>query len=328
MLHIHNGDSSAQTLKKSGVPGEHLPFREILIAGPTPQGLSPAEWRSTRARFLAANYGRDEAEYHKDLVEQDDALRSFRDHEEVILWFEHDLFCQIHLVYLLAWFCEQERGNTRLSLICINQFPGIQNFQGLGQLNPAQMASLFGQQHQITDAEFELASAAWRAFCSADPTDIETLLGQDISALPFLWDALLRHLARYPSTRNGLGHIENQALQLIAAGRTEFKSLFPAFWMANAEYGIGDDAFWNELKRMQQAMAPLLLFNGFDDFQPGFGKEFLEVSFGLTEKGREVMAGSSDFIEANGIDLWLGGLHLTEDNLWRWDEQERKLIRV
>jgi len=57
MLHIHNGGSSAGKLKMTDVPGEHLPFQENLMAGPTPQGLTPEDWRSVRARFLAADVG-------------------------------------------------------------------------------------------------------------------------------------------------------------------------------------------------------------------------------------------------------------------------------
>jgi hypothetical protein len=30
----------------------------------------------------------------------------------------------------------------------------------------------------------------------------------------------------------------------------------------------------------------------------------------------------------NSIDLWLGYAHPTADNLWRWDEQIRKLIEA
>ncbi|MCI0389418.1 MAG: DUF1835 domain-containing protein [Acidobacteria bacterium] len=86
MLHIHNGDSSVGTLKMSDVAGEHLPFREILMAGPTPQGLTTAEWRSVRAGFLAVDDGPDEEKCLKDLADQDEALSRFREHEEVVLW--------------------------------------------------------------------------------------------------------------------------------------------------------------------------------------------------------------------------------------------------
>jgi len=74
MLHIHNGDSSAGTLKMVDVIGEHLPFRESLMAGPTPQGLTPADWRSVRARFLAADDETDEEKLRKDLAEYGNRL--------------------------------------------------------------------------------------------------------------------------------------------------------------------------------------------------------------------------------------------------------------
>ena len=51
MLHIHNGDSSAGTLKESNIDGEHLAFREALIEGATPQGLSNEEWYSRALNF-------------------------------------------------------------------------------------------------------------------------------------------------------------------------------------------------------------------------------------------------------------------------------------
>ena len=37
MLHIHNGDSSADTLREAGFPGTHFAFREALTSGPTPR---------------------------------------------------------------------------------------------------------------------------------------------------------------------------------------------------------------------------------------------------------------------------------------------------
>ena len=321
MLHIHNGESSAGTLKMSDVAGEHLPFREILMAGPTPQGLTTEEWRSVRARFLAVDDGPDEEKCRKDLADQDEALSRFRDYEEVVLWFEHDLFCQVNLIYLLAWFHGQPSSNAKLSLVCFNEF--------LGPMTPEQMAALIDKRHEVTAAEFQIAAAAWRAYCSPDPENIESLLGEDTSAMPYLQDALFRHLARFPSTKNGLGYIENRALQLIADGRSSFESLFPVFWKTESEYGLGDSALWDDMKRMGRAKEPLIVISGDDDWrQLSRSNRFIKSSFALTEIGREVLAGRSDFIELNSIDLWLGGAHLTEDNLWRWDEQNRKLIRV
>ena len=152
MLHIYNGDSAAGTARNSNFPGEHLAWREALVCGPTPSGLSEREFRGVRAKYLAEAYGANIEESEKQLREQAEALR-FSDHEEVVLWFEHDLFCQVHLIYLLNWFGGRGLGKTKLSLICIDEFSGIKDFRGLGQLNEEQLASLFPQRREVTDTQ-------------------------------------------------------------------------------------------------------------------------------------------------------------------------------
>ncbi|MCI0389417.1 MAG: hypothetical protein MOB07_11740 [Acidobacteria bacterium] len=82
------------------------------------------------------------------------------------------------------------------------------------------------------------------------------------------------------------------------------------------------------MKRLGRAKKPLIVISGYDDWRRSSrSNRFIKSSFALAEIGWEVLAGRSDFIEVNSIDLWLGGAHLTADNLWRWDEQNRKLIR-
>src|SRR5690242_17861209 len=98
VLHIHNGDSAAHTARQSDLPGKHLAWKEALVSGPTPGHLSAEEFRSTRAAYLAEAYGVDFVKCDAELRYQEEALQRFSDHEEVVLWFEHDLFCQIHLL--------------------------------------------------------------------------------------------------------------------------------------------------------------------------------------------------------------------------------------
>ncbi len=49
------------------------------------------------------------------------------------------------------------------------------------------------------------------------------------------------------------------------------------------------------------------------------------TNFTLTDTGAEVLACSRDFPAIHPIDLWLGGVHLTRNNLWRWDDTEGRL---
>ena len=49
----------------------------------------------------------------------------------------------------------------------------------------------------------------------------------------------------------------------------------------------------------------------------------------ITETGADVIEGKQDWIKINGIDRWMGGVHLAKGKpMWRWDEDEQKLVKV
>ena len=330
MLHLHNGDSSANTAKQSSLPGEHFAWREALIEGPTPAGLEGEEWRRVRARHLSEAYGVDIHECERGLLAQENKLAAFSNHDEVVLWFEHDLFCQTILIYLLNWFGQHDLQKTKLSLICISQFPGKENFRGLGELTAEQLASLFPERRLVTSAQLELAASAWLAYCSANPNDIEKLLQTDTSTLPFLQAALQAHLKRFPSTKNGLGRIENTGLELVHSGSKTFRDLFPRFGDAEPAYGLGDAQFWLALRRMSDAGEPLLTITGLngDEGRKPLTPDIVQnAGLEITKPGKSALKGDADFVKLNGIDQWLGGVHLSgKNNLWRWDENANKIL--
>jgi hypothetical protein len=329
MLHIHDGESSARTSRESTIAGRHFGWREALISGPAPADVSPQQWRQIRAQHLSDYYGVDRQKAAEDLLRQEEVLASFAEYEEVVLWFEHDLFCQANLLYLLDWFAGRDLGKTRLSMICIGEFPGIENFRGLGQLNAEQMASIFSTRHEVSAAETNLATRAWQAYRSADPTAIEELIETDTSVMPFLKRALQLHLARFPFVRNGLGRIENIGLQLILGGSHTFTRLFAAFGDEEPVYGLGDFQFWLALNQMTHARKPLLTVkNGGGPEHELSSEEIRNSCFEITETGVAVLQSEADFVALNGIDLWLGGVHLSEDNLWRWDDQTGRIVQA
>src|SRR6266704_2887927 len=89
---------------------------QARMLGPSPAGLSQREFIDTRARHLADSYSRPVEKCRAELQAMHEALASFSEHDEVVLWFEHDLFCQVHLIYLLHWFAGRDLGRTKLSL--------------------------------------------------------------------------------------------------------------------------------------------------------------------------------------------------------------------
>jgi hypothetical protein len=325
MLHIHNGDSSAETANNARIAGEHLAWREAMVCGPTPANLSGDEFLELRARHLAEAYGVDVNECATELRRQQAALERFGEHEEVVLWFEHDLFCQVHLVYLLNWFAQRDLGLTKLSLICIDQFPGVDDFRGLGQLNEPQLESLLPQRKEVSEAQLQLGQQAWAAYSASTPARLEDLISAETDALPFLKTAFAKHLARFPSVRNGLGRIENVLLELIDNGEKDFVSLFSAFQRQEPVYGFGDAQIFLHLKGLAAGLrAVLTMSNASGDLMDS--SQIAGSSFEVTEQGKRIFTGAEDFVRLNGIDLWLGGVHLQgETATWRWDDAAQTL---
>lgn len=49
--------------------------------------------------------------------------------------------------------------------------------------------------------------------------------------------------------------------------------------------------------------------------------------FALTEFGRNLLCGNADWVEANGIDRWLGGVRLSgHATRWRYDQRLETLV--
>jgi hypothetical protein len=237
------------------------------------------------------------------------------------------LFCQVHLIYLRHRVAQRERGETRLSLISLNEFPGVEGFRGFGELNDEQLTALFPQRQEVTRPQLDLGSKAWQAYSSAQATGLIAMLGLDTSALPFLKTALGKHLQRFPSTYNGLGRIESAGLELISKGYRNFRSLFPAFARSEPEYGFGDAQFYLELKRLAGAAIPALTLTVPDRRVATDPAQMLLSSFEITEFGKAVLTGEEDFVSSNGIDHWLGGVHLMgSESPWRWDDQAQELL--
>jgi hypothetical protein len=64
------------------------------MAGPTPASLSGDKWMDVRAKSLSEEYDLKLDDCKCDLLKQEATLQRFSEYDEIILWFEHDLFCQ------------------------------------------------------------------------------------------------------------------------------------------------------------------------------------------------------------------------------------------
>lgn len=116
-------------------------------------------------------------------------------------------------------------------------------------------------------------------------------------------------------------------MELIAGGDGEFVNVFPKFIDTESVYGLGDFQFYLALKQLSSGRQPLLIAKNGGNGGALDSNQIRHSSFAITEQGTAVLTGNADFIDLNGIDQWLGGVHISSaGNLWRWDDATETIL--
>jgi len=179
-----------------------LPWQDVLHEGPVRAGLTLEQLSEERIAFIAgAGWGPLE-EVTAEFRRRDASLKASHLQDEVVLWFEHDLYDQLQLIQLLDWF--SQHPHPRLALVCGAEY--------VGNMSPARMRDLFASRKVVQQRHLEEAREAWAAFTAPDPSGMNDLR---IGELPFLGAALRRQLEEYPWTTDGLSRLERRVLALL-----------------------------------------------------------------------------------------------------------------
>ncbi len=297
-LHITNGDGALYLLGKAGILGTHLAWRDALNDGPVPFGFSLEKTSETRAHYLASRgYGSPIKLIH-DFERRDAQVRRAAEFEEVVLWFEHDLYDQLQLLQALT------------SLEELNLEPGrvatIQSDHYLASMTVDEILPLLPRRRTATAAIFKSARRNWERFTSPSPAELYAAAGEDAIGLPFLRAAMQRLCEEYPSVRDGLSRSQRQALLAVAQGAARSDELFTRTQAREEASFMGNRAFGVMLDELRAGEGGLIEGN--------------DESLVLTPLGRRVLAGDADWLDDHRIDRWIGGVHVSPENLTRWDE--------
>jgi hypothetical protein len=294
MLHVTNGDSVVHSFRDGGIAGTYLPWRDVLHDGAVPRRETLEQMSDVRAKEINRLGGDgDYDSLRAEFARRDATLAAFRDHEEVVLWFEHDLYDQLQLLQILWWFSGQDLTGVRLSMIQIGSHPDVTPFYGLGQLNGAQLAALLPARKPVTARQLEIGRAAWAAFCSPEPSALSPFAERSEADMPFLRDAIRRWLEEFPSERDRLSRMERELLTAAGEGDATRESLFLATCRMEP-WPWGDNSVYRRIDGLADAHA-------------------LEVrgdTYALTDYGRRLLAADREAVAARTVDTWLGGAHV------------------
>jgi len=323
LLHVANGSSTTSTIAAAGIPGARSIWCDPLYEGPVPD-VADDEMIGVRGRYLSGDdAGVDPV---NDLNVWRRTIADHDSYDELVLWYEHDLFDQLNLIQLLSWIRKRLPSDKTVSLICVNAFPGRPRFMGLGELTPGELASLADTRRAVTRDEYDLAERAWRAFRQSSPEAIDELRRGDMRALPYLAAALGRFLQEYPWTTDGLSRSERRLLQIAERGPIAVRTAFPRMRDGEDTYHITDLSLTGLVESLSRTSPPLAAADG-------ARRDDLSGTVAATAAGRDVLAGRLDRV-ACGIDRWLGGVHLnrepgtgTREPVWRWDDGRNRIVK-
>lgn len=268
-FHITSGDIAGESLRKSGLEGEVFVWHDILYDGPRRPGWPDDEILADRALFLerTTGGGLSRASVLDTLREQYLMLSTLDAQREIVLWFDACLFDQAMLVHILT--CLTRTDLCAVKLLCVDAFPGIQPFNGLGQLLPDQLASLYDKREPVTEEQYQFAVLADHSFATQDVTLLKELQNRRHAPLPWVPAAVTRWLEEWPDPETGLGRLESLALEAVQSGCDQPGTIFnfvasmdtpPQYW--------GDITLWAKLNALADRKPPLIQIEGPSDRLP------------------------------------------------------------
>jgi hypothetical protein len=288
-LHITNGDSFTTRLKKLNLKGDIITWREMLCEGKTETDVGSESFWKTRFDFLHKHYNVSKSWFVEKTLKEYRSLCNHKQQDQIILWFEYDLFCQINMLAVISWL-KSHRRYAEISLVCSGHEDETDKLYGLNELSDEQLLELYNNRIVLSQNDIEYADYVWQLYCSDNPIRLENLMDFENYQYEYLSDAIKVHLKRFPTIKNGLNEIENKVLELSVTEKpASKKALLNAVMSNQGYYGFGDSQFQRVITNLKP------LFSGFNPVK-------------LTKKGKEILDGqTSYYAELRDESAYLGG---------------------
>lgn len=289
LLHITNGDNFTKRLESLQINGDIITWREMLCEGKTLTNVGSETFWKTRFDFLHKNYKVSKSWFIEKTLKEYRSLCNHKQQDEIVLWFEYDLFCQINLIAVLSWL-KTNRKYAHISLVCSGNEDESDTMYGLNDLTDDQLLNLYKKKKELSQDDIEFADYVWQLYCSDNPIRLENLSEFRDFQFDYLFDAIKAHLHRFPSIKNGLNEMENNILRLAIEKKPTSRKEFVGEILKNQDFlGFGDSQYERALTRMKP------LFNSFNPVK-------------LTRKGKEILDNKTSYYSCiQDNDVYLGG---------------------
>ena len=287
-LHVTNGDSLNDRLLTMKIEGDYAVWREMLCEGKTIVDLTSSAFRKTRVDFFKNNYPDQAGGYDEKFGSQLAIIADAHQYEEIVLWFEYDLYCHINMLACIS-FIKSRGYKGNVYLVCSGRVSGEKDLFALSQLSEMQLLSHYNDKVLLNNHDLFIADDLWRLYCGKDPLKLDPKRAKD-SNFTYLSNCISAHKERFPSAITGLNTLETNMLRLIR--KYDIKTPHQLCgYMLNYQgyYGYGDI----QIKKMITRMSPF-----FTD---------TEGRLTLTEKANNILDNSYNVFKEMKYPCTLGG---------------------
>lgn len=215
ILHITNGDIITDRLKEIKlVEGMFLVWREMLCEGPTKHKIETKESFEVREQFLKRYYRIEANDYQNKFVSEIKKLDKINEFNEIVLWFEYDLFCQINMIAAISVLLRKDIKDIPVYLVCSGRVENEKKLLGLGELSDGQLKWHYENKMLLSIDDLEFADYIWTLYCESDPKKISGQIKKS-SSFEYLAIGLRAHLQRFPNMLTGLNVLEHNILEMV-----------------------------------------------------------------------------------------------------------------
>ena len=289
LLHITNGDDISNKFLNLDLSGDVITWREMLCEGPISIDVGDEEFVLLRKNFLKEKYRISEEKYQDDFLAELVKLAAINNYDEVVLWFEFDLFSHMNMLALIS-FLLQNKKTGPFSLVCSRKLKGELEMAPLSQLSEKHLKEHYKQRIPLTGDDIQTAQLIWELYCSNNPQRLVSEIKKTTN-FEYLSSSIRAHIERFPSVKTGLNTLELNVLKLI--DEHEIKSLHHLLGYAleyQGYYGYVDV----QMQRVIEKLSPFY--------------ETSEDSVKLNDDGIKALKGTKNYYQNLKDNEYYGGV--------------------
>jgi hypothetical protein len=309
-MHIVNGDSPAGCLRVAlRLSRDRLLVSEDpLSTGPAPATLDLGVWRSIRENYLRKEVELDWPNFSFDEYADNGLLMNVERlsrEKAIVAWAGLGLPDQLLLAWVVFLFDRLNLATSKLLIIQFDKLPTGQDVFSMGELPPESIRDCHPVPRRLDSKEVEELRCLWKVYTSDEPEVLSRYVAGS-SPMPIAHRAIRRLLYRYPDARSGLGFWDERLLHYtLKEGPRAMRVV--GYTMASESLDRqGHMYLLRRLTAMATQRSPLVSLKD----SPA---RMLDCEVEVTSFGEAVLAGKANNVHENGIDDWIGGVHLTDE---------------